>query len=73
MENAALAAVFSTLEEHRSVKPVVLFVGGCVRNSVLGRRPSDIDLATRLEPDTVMKKLTAKGSRRCRPVLSMER
>lgn len=61
MENAALAAVFSTLEEHESVKPVVLFVGGCVRNSVLGRRPSDIDLATRLEPDTVMKKLTAKG------------
>lgn len=32
----------------------VFFVGGCVRNSLLGLDASDIDLSTQLEPDTVM-------------------
>jgi len=33
----------------------VLFVGGCVRNSLLGLAVADIDIATDLEPELVMK------------------
>ena len=37
------------------------FVGGCVRNSLMGLPIGDIDLATTLPPETVSEKLTAKG------------
>ena len=37
------------------------FVGGCVRDAVLGRCASDIDIATPLAPDEVMKRLRAAG------------
>jgi poly(A) polymerase len=37
------------------------FVGGCVRNSVLGEPIGDIDLATKLTPPEVIKKLKAAG------------
>jgi len=33
------------------------YVGGCVRDTLLGLPVSDVDLATRLEPDEVMKRL----------------
>jgi len=36
-----------------------LFVGGCVRNVVLGRLVNDIDIATRYKPETVMEILKA--------------
>lgn len=39
------------------------FVGGCVRNALLRRPVSDIDLATRLTPEEVMKALRARGIR----------
>jgi len=39
----------------------VRFVGGCVRNSVLGRPVDEIDLATPDKPETVMGRLTKKG------------
>jgi poly(A) polymerase len=39
------------------------FVGGCVRNSLLGRPVDDIDIATTLTPDAVAKALQAKHLR----------
>jgi poly(A) polymerase len=37
------------------------FVGGCVRDTLLGLAVSDIDLATRIEPDGVVDRLTESG------------
>lgn len=37
------------------------FVGGCVRDTLLGLEVSDVDLATRIGPDEVMKRLKAAG------------
>ena len=37
------------------------FVGGCVRNALLGRDVDDIDIATPLTPDAVTKRLEAAG------------
>ena len=39
------------------------FVGGCVRNALVGRAIDDIDIATILTPDEVMAALTAAGLR----------
>lgn len=38
-----------------------LFVGGCVRNALLGQSVDDIDIASALTPDEVTKKLEAAG------------
>lgn len=38
-----------------------LFVGGCVRDALLGQVPADIDIATPLVPDQVMKLLRRAG------------
>lgn len=40
---------------------VTRFVGGCVRNFVLGEDTGDIDLATQLEPGEVMRRLKEDG------------
>ncbi|MFW2343565.1 CCA tRNA nucleotidyltransferase [Brevundimonas sp.] len=40
---------------------VARFVGGCVRNSLMGRPVDDVDIATRLEPQAVMAALQAAG------------
>jgi poly(A) polymerase len=37
------------------------FVGGCVRNTLLGEPITDIDIATPLRPDEVMAKLSSQG------------
>jgi len=37
------------------------FVGGCVRDSLVGRRVKDVDLATLLPPEAVLKRLKAAG------------
>lgn len=37
------------------------FVGGCVRNTILGRAIDDIDIATPLEPSQVIRALSAAG------------
>lgn len=37
------------------------FVGGCVRDSLLGVEPKDIDIATTLTPDEVIKALKSAG------------
>lgn len=39
------------------------FVGGAVRDAVLGRTVTDIDIATPLKPETVMERLVAAGIR----------
>lgn len=38
-----------------------LFVGGCIRNMILGAEVTDIDIATPLMPSEVTKRLEAKG------------
>jgi poly(A) polymerase len=39
------------------------FVGGCVRDTLLGLAVSDVDLATRLAPEEVMKRIRKAGLR----------
>ena len=39
----------------------VRFVGGCVRDALIGREPVDIDLATTEPPETVLGRLKAAG------------
>ncbi|MFM2042150.1 MAG: hypothetical protein RLY86_726 [Pseudomonadota bacterium] len=39
------------------------FVGGCVRDAVLGVEAADVDIATPLPPDEVMRRLKADGIR----------
>ena len=38
-----------------------LFVGGCVRNALLGKAVDDIDIATKLTPDEVVRRLEKDG------------
>src|SRR5689334_9022343 len=44
-------------------EPRALFVGGCVRNHLLGYPVADIDVATTHRPDVVMKLLLENGIR----------
>ena len=46
---------------NRGTSPEALFVGGCVRNAVLGVGAGDIDIATILNPNNVMDILSAAG------------
>lgn len=43
--------------------PAACFVGGCVRNSLLGLAPGDIDIATQHMPEQVMQRLHNAGIR----------
>ncbi|MEO1491559.1 MAG: CCA tRNA nucleotidyltransferase [Pseudomonadota bacterium] len=52
----AATAVFDALGE-------AYFVGGCVRNALLGVPVSDLDIATPLLPEEVVERLTAAGVR----------
>jgi poly(A) polymerase len=54
MKDPAVAAVMAALGEAR-------FVGGCVRDALIGRPVADIDIATPLLPAQVMKALEAAG------------
>ena len=53
-------AVFEALEAGGAT---VRFVGGCVRDAVLGTSVSDLDVATDAPPDKAMELLAAKGIR----------
>lgn len=46
---------------NRGTAPEALFVGGCVRNAVLGTVAGDIDIATLIVPNNVMDILSAAG------------
>jgi len=48
MRGEDIAAIFNALPEGS-----VRFVGGCVRNALMGVEVGDIDLATTLEPTKV--------------------
>ena len=61
MTAPATMAVMAALTGSESAGPVALFVGGCVRDSLLGRTVGDIDIATSLEPETVSDRLRHAG------------
>ncbi len=56
VDGLAVAAVFDALGE-------AYFVGGCVRNALLGVAISDLDIATPLVPEEVVRRLTDAGIR----------
>lgn len=56
MTQGAAGRVYDVLEKAGG-RP--RFVGGCVRDALIGRRINDIDIATHLTPDLVMKALEA--------------
>ena len=60
MKAAETAAVFDALEAAGGAD-CARYVGGCVRNSLIGQPVSDIDIATRLTPDQVTAALKAAG------------
>ena len=60
ISDPAAVAVLDALEGAGGVD-CVRFVGGCVRNAIMGRPIADIDLATTLEPDRVSEALAAAG------------
>jgi len=60
LTSAATRAVIDALEAAGG-PDCVRFVGGCVRNSLMGQPVDDIDLATRLLPEATMRGLKAAG------------
>jgi poly(A) polymerase len=62
MTAKATVAVFDALEAAGG-PDCARFVGGCVRNALIGAPIADIDVATQLTPDTVTKALRAGGVR----------
>ncbi len=58
MRSPAARAVIAALEADGGA---VRFVGGCVRDALLKRPVTDIDLATPLEPEAVMQRLRDAG------------
>ena len=58
MSEPAVAAVLAALARDGGA---ARFVGGCVRDTLLGRPIGDIDVATPLPPDEVMRRLDAAG------------
>ena len=59
MQTGPLRAVTAALEAARPGGS--RFVGGCVRNAILGDPVDDVDIATQLEPDAVTKALESAG------------
>lgn len=59
MTSAAAGRVMDALEAARPGS--ARFVGGCVRNALLGEPVSDIDIATQLTPDGVEQAMRAAG------------
>lgn len=62
MTAPAVQQVFAALEAEGGAG-CVRFVGGCVRDVVMGRTPGDLDLSTQLTPDTTEAALSAAGIR----------
>ena len=60
LTDAATARVVAALEAAGGVD-CARFVGGCVRNSLVGRPIDDIDIATRLRPEETLAALKAAG------------
>jgi len=62
MTAPATRAVLDALEDAGG-PDCARFVGGCVRNALIGRPIADIDIATKLTPDAVTRALEAGGVR----------
>ncbi len=62
MQARGTRTVFAALEA-KGGKGCVRFVGGCVRNVVMGKPVSDLDLSTQLTPDETEEALSAAGLR----------
>lgn len=62
MTAPAVQRVFAALEAAGGAG-CVRFVGGCVRDVVMGRTPGDLDLSTQLTPDATEAALSAAGIR----------
>jgi poly(A) polymerase len=62
MTAPATAAVFDALEAAGGTD-CARFVGGCVRNTLIGQAVSDLDIATMLTPEQVTRALEAAGLR----------
>lgn len=60
MEDPAARAVMAALGD-ASGEPAALFVGGCVRNTLLGLPPGDVDIATVHEPQETTRLLESAG------------
>ncbi len=60
LNDQATAAVFDALEAEGG-SDCARFVGGCIRNALVGRPVDDIDIATRLTPERSMAALQAAG------------
>ncbi len=61
MTAPATVAVMAALRAGDETGLVALFVGGCVRDSLLDREAGDIDIATVLAPEIVTERLQAAG------------
>ena len=61
MTAPATTTVMAALDTGEGNGLVALFVGGCVRDSLLGRDVGDIDIATVLAPDMVSRRLHTAG------------
>lgn len=62
MQSPATRAVFAALEA-KGGQGCVRFVGGCVRNALMGKEIRDLDLSTQLTPDETEAALEAAGIR----------
>lgn len=60
LNDAATVRVMAALEAAGGADST-RFVGGCVRNSLVGRPVDDVDIATRLKPDETMAALKSAG------------
>lgn len=64
MTSPATQRLLRVLQDYQDAqRKTALFVGGCVRNAVLGRPVSDIDIATLWTPEEVMQRLKEAGIR----------
>jgi poly(A) polymerase len=61
MTDADTRAVMGALAAPDLEGPAALFVGGCVRDTLIGRDVVDIDIATAHPPDEVVRRLEAAG------------
>lgn len=62
MTDPGTVSVMAALNEG-AAEPQALFVGGCVRNELLGLPVGDVDIATRLTPQDVTERLEKAGIR----------
>ncbi|QBF34119.1 CCA tRNA nucleotidyltransferase [Thalassococcus sp. S3] len=60
LQRAETQAVFDALGQEDAT---LLFVGGCVRNALLGQPVADIDISTDLRPEDVLERAEAAGLR----------